>query len=76
MLRTQELLKDTEELHQLLIQAGQLAEKLQAQLPEVEEPAIRAQASVLRAFINQIARQEDTLTEMIRSRSTSNGHLH
>lgn len=74
MLPTQELLNDTEELHNLLLKASQIADKLQAQLPEMEEPAIRAQASVLRAFVQQISRQEATLSSMIKARSTSNGH--
>ncbi len=74
MLPTQDLLKNTEELHKLMSQASLLAEKLQAQLPELEEPAIRAQASVLRAFLHQLSRQEVVLTNMIKARSNSNGH--
>lgn len=69
MLPTQDLLKSTQELHSLMNQATQLAEKLQAQLPELEEPAIRAQASVLRAFLLQLSRQEAVLTDMIKARS-------
>ncbi len=74
MLPTQELLKDTEEIHRLMTQATRLAEKLQSQLPELEEPAIRAQASVLKVFLHQLARQESVLTSMIKARSNGNGH--
>lgn len=68
MLPTQELLKKSEELRKLLDQAKNLAAHMQASVPELDEPALRAQCSVIRAFIFQIERQEKLLNEMLKAR--------
>lgn len=67
MLPTQDLLRDTQEFQQLLNKAAQVAYRLQSRVPEIEEPAVRAQASVLCAFLFQVDRQQQLLTDMIQS---------
>jgi len=67
MLPTQDLLHDTQEFQKLLNQAAQVAFRLQSRVPEIEEPAVKAQASVLCAFLFQIDRQQQLLTDMIQS---------
>jgi len=68
-MQTQQLIQQSEELRQLVSQAQKIAEKLQDQLPEFDEPAMLAQCSVLRTFLLQAEKQEELLTSMLRSRS-------
>jgi len=72
MLPTQDLLKESEELQSLMQQAARIAERLQASIPELEEPAMRAQCSVIRAFLMQIERQEQVFSDMLRARRQTN----
>jgi hypothetical protein len=76
MLPTQDLLKTTEELQNLMTQATRIAERLEASIPELEEPAMRAQCSVMRAFLMQVERQEKLFSDMLRARRQvmENGH--
>ena len=67
MLPTQDLLRDTQEFQQLLNQAAQVAFRLQSRVPEIEEPAVKAQASVLCAFLFQVDRQQKLLSDMIQA---------
>lgn len=68
MLPTQDLLKETEELQNLMNQAKEIAARLQASISEVDEPAMRAQCSVMRAFLMQVERQERLFSDMLRAR--------
>lgn len=72
-MQIQELLKQTQELRQTMAKASELAEKLQKQVPEMEEPAMSAQCSVIRAFLQQVHNQEAVLSDMLKTRSSSNG---
>lgn len=58
------------ELQKVMKQASQIVENLQKLLPSMEEPAMNAQCSVIRAFIYQTQMQEQTLTSMLKSKST------
>ena len=65
---TQHLIKQTNELRQLMQKAASVAEDLQKRFPELEEPALRAQCSVIRAFIQQAVNVEGGLTDMLKSK--------
>ena len=65
-----ELLKQVEQLRTAMKQAVQIADSLHAKMPELEEPAMRAQCSVIRAFLRQTERQEEILTQMITAKET------
>ncbi|MEO1449476.1 MAG: hypothetical protein AAFV07_08085 [Bacteroidota bacterium] len=67
-MQTQEMLQHSRELHQTMAKALEIAKRLQSKLPELEEPAIRAQCSVIYAFLQQAERQEALLTQMLQSR--------
>ncbi len=64
-MQVNQLLKQAAELKQVVSQASRLAEELEDQLSEHEEPAMRAQCSVIRAFLTQTASQEERLSEML-----------
>ena len=68
MLPTQDLLKESEELQSLMQQATRIAERLHASIPELEEPSMRAQCSVIKAFLRQVERQEQVFSNMLRAR--------
>ncbi|MEO0472560.1 MAG: hypothetical protein AAF206_23280 [Bacteroidota bacterium] len=65
-----ELLKQAEALRTVMKQAIKIADSLHAKMPELEEPAMRAQCSVIRAFLRQTERQEEILTQMITAKDT------
>ncbi|MCI4671483.1 MAG: hypothetical protein MRZ79_25295 [Bacteroidia bacterium] len=67
-MQTQELIQQSEELRQLVTQAKDIAEKLQAQLPEFDEPAMLAQCSVLRTFLLQAEKQEERFSDMLKAK--------
>lgn len=52
----------------MMAKATEIAELLHNQLPELEEPAMNAQCSVIRAFLRQTEQQEKILAEMIRTK--------
>ena len=68
-MQTQEILQDAKELRQAVAKAMELVEKMKARLPEMEEPAMSAQCSVIRAFLYQSVHQEKMLEDMIALRS-------
>ncbi|MEZ4827047.1 MAG: hypothetical protein R3C61_12335 [Bacteroidia bacterium] len=68
-MQTQEILKEARELRQLMAKAVEIAQRLQDKLPELEEPAMSAQCSVIRAFLRQTEMQEQVLTQMLSSRA-------
>ena len=68
-MQIQELLKHTQELRQAMAKASELAEKLHKQVPEMEEPAMSAQCSVIRAFLQQVVNQEIVLSDMLKTRT-------
>lgn len=67
-MQTQEILNEARELRTLMAKASAIAKKLQDKLPEMEEPAMNAQCSVIRAFLLQTERQEQVLSDMIAAR--------
>ncbi|MEL6625746.1 MAG: hypothetical protein AAFQ83_02240 [Bacteroidota bacterium] len=69
-MKTQHLIQQTTELRQLMQKAAHVAEDLQARFPELEEPALRAQCSVIRAFIQQACNLEVGLTDMLKSKES------
>lgn len=64
-MQTQEILKDAKELRQIVHRAMELVKQMKANLPEMEEPALSAQCSVIHAFLNQSVHHEKMLEEMI-----------
>ncbi|MEZ4774862.1 MAG: hypothetical protein R3D00_16880 [Bacteroidia bacterium] len=68
-MQTQEILKEARELRQLMAKASEIAQRLHEKLPEMEEPAMNAQCSVIRAFLHQTEMQEQVLTQMISAKS-------
>ncbi len=64
-MQTQEILQDARELRQIVSKAMELVEKMKSRLPEMEEPAMSAQCSVIRAFLNQSVHHEKMLEEML-----------
>ncbi|MEM7655517.1 MAG: hypothetical protein AAF399_05255 [Bacteroidota bacterium] len=72
-MNSQEAQKHILELQKVMKQASGIVESLQNLLPSMEEPALHAQCSVIRAFIHQAQMQEETLSSMLKSKS--NGHL-
>jgi hypothetical protein len=69
-MNTHEMLNETRELRQLMAKASEVARRLQEKLPEMEEPAISAQCSVIRAFLLQTERQEAILADMLKAKQT------
>ena len=67
-MQTAELLQQARELRQIMKKASEIAEKLQSKLPEMEEPAMSAQCSVIRHFLHQTERQEQVLVDMLNAR--------
>ncbi|MEL6676650.1 MAG: hypothetical protein AAFR61_30855 [Bacteroidota bacterium] len=70
-MQTQELLNEARELRRVMAKASQIAAKLQSQLPELEEPAMNAQCSVIRHFLHQTERQEEKLAAMLKAKIAS-----
>lgn len=70
-MHTQELLKQMRELSRIMAQATAIVDGLQSKLPELEEPAMSAQCSVIRHFLHQTERQEQLLQEMITAKMAS-----
>ncbi|MEO0897312.1 MAG: hypothetical protein AAFY71_12980 [Bacteroidota bacterium] len=68
-MQTAQLIQQSKELRSLMIQAQEIAEKLHAQLPEFDEPAMLAQCSVLRTFLLQAERQEEVLSSMLQAKA-------
>ena len=64
-MHTQELLKQVRELRTLMAEAKAIVDGMQEKLPELEEPAMSAQCSVIRHFLIQTQRQEELLKDMI-----------
>ena len=64
-MQPQELLKQIRELSRIMTEATTIVDGLQKNLPELEEPAISAQLSVIKHFIHQTGRQEKLLKEML-----------
>ncbi|MEM6801852.1 MAG: hypothetical protein AAF696_10650 [Bacteroidota bacterium] len=64
-MHTQELLKQVRELRNLMAEAKAIVDGMQEKLPELEEPAMSAQCSVIRHFLAQTQRQEQLLKDMI-----------
>ncbi|MCB0845129.1 MAG: hypothetical protein KDE26_17895 [Bacteroidetes bacterium] len=67
-MKVNEILNEAKELRQLMAKASEIAQRLHEKLPEMEEPAISAQCSVIRAFLLQTERQEEMLAEMLRAK--------
>ncbi|RMG74908.1 MAG: hypothetical protein D6722_01825 [Bacteroidetes bacterium] len=72
-MQIQELLKQTQELRQTMAKASELAERLRKQVPEMEEPAMSAQCSVIQAFLQQVRSQEALLSDMLKVRTQAGG---
>ncbi len=70
-MQTQEMIQEAIELRQVVTKAMELVEKMRERLPELEEPAMRAQCSVIRAFLNQSVHHEKVLEEMLNIRAAS-----
>ncbi len=67
-MQPQELLKQIRELSRIMAEATTIVEGLQKNLPELEEPAISAQLSVIMHFIHQTGRQEQLLNDMLKAK--------
>lgn len=67
-MQPQELLKQIRELSRIMTEATTIVEGLQKNLPELEEPAISAQLSVIMHFIHQTGRQEQLLNDMLKAK--------
>lgn len=67
-MQTQQFLKYAEELRQSIRQASKTAEKMLSEMPEIEEPALSAQCSVIRAFLYQTECQEVLFSDMLKAR--------
>ena len=52
-------------------QAAVIVEGMQSKLPELEEPAMSAQCSVIRHFLRQTERQEELLKDMLTAKMAS-----
>ena len=74
-MKIQEVLQQMTELQKVLRQADKIAEKMQNEMPDMEEPAMSAQCSVIRAFLYQVELQEEVLSSMLKSKNNPNGHL-
>ncbi|MDP5172632.1 MAG: hypothetical protein NWR72_20485 [Bacteroidia bacterium] len=70
-MQTQEILQEAKELRQIVSKAMELVEKMKARVPEMEEPAVSAQCSVIRAFLHQSVHHEKMLEEMLNLRAAS-----
>lgn len=68
-MQTQEMLQEARELRQVVARAMELVEKMKERLPELEEPAMRAQCSVITAFLNQSVHHEKVLEDMLNIRA-------
>ncbi len=60
-----QLMKQTEALRAAMAKAIELADELYKNVPAKDEPAVSAQANVIRAFLHQTDQQERLLTRMI-----------
>ena len=69
-MQPEQLLKHTQELKNAIKKASEIAEILGKEFPEMEEPALKAQCSVIQAFLRQTDRQEQVLSKMVRARQT------
>ncbi len=69
-MQTEELQTHIKNLSESLKKASGIAEILADVFPEMEEPALRAQCSVIQAFIRQTERQEEILTKMVTAKNT------
>ncbi|WNJ18509.1 hypothetical protein [Pontibacter sp. G13] len=68
-MQTQEIISYTVELEAAMKKAAEIAEKLRNGLPEMEEPAMRAQASVICAFLHQTEQYQTRLTQMLSAKT-------
>lgn len=68
-MQTQQLLKYAEELRQSIDRATKTVEKMQSEMPDIEEPALSAQCGVIRAFLYQTECQEVVFRDMLRARN-------
>ncbi len=67
-MQSEELLSQVAEMRSNLKNAAKIADKIALEIPEMEEPALRAQCSVIQAFLRQTERQERILSQMVRAR--------
>lgn len=70
VMQSEELSRHVKELRASLQKASGIAEKLVVVFPEMEEPALRAQCSVIQAFLRQTERQEEILAKMVSARES------
>jgi len=69
-MQPEELLSQVAEMRSNLMNATKIADKIALEIPELEEPALRAQCSVIQAFLRQTERQERILAQMVKARKT------
>jgi hypothetical protein len=69
-MQSEELQKHVQDLRASLKRASAIADKLAIVFPEMEEPALRAQCSVIQAFLRQTERQERILSKMVIAKDT------
>ena len=67
-MQAQEIIEKAKELRQIMAKAVEIAESLQSKVPEMEEPAMNAQCSVIKAFLRQTAHHEKVLADMLTAR--------
>jgi hypothetical protein len=65
------LLEQTDALRQAMQKAEELAEAIYKNVPAKDEPAVAAQANVLRVFLHQVQTHEKLLSQMISVRQKS-----
>lgn len=68
-MQSDELLSKVSEMRNNLLNAAKIADKIALEFPEMEEPALRAQCSVIQAFLRQTERQERILSDMVKARN-------
>ncbi|MEM6345359.1 MAG: hypothetical protein AAF927_15815 [Bacteroidota bacterium] len=69
-MQSEELLSQVAQMRSNLVNAAKIADKIAQEIPEMEEPALRAQCSVIQAFLRQTERQERILAQMVKARQT------
>lgn len=69
-MQPEELLSQVAEMRSNLVNASKIADRIALEIPEMEEPALRAQCSVIQAFLRQTERQERILAQMVKARKT------
>ena len=62
------MLQQTDELRRTMAKASQIADRLSGSLPELQQPAIRAQCNVIMAFLRETSEHERLFTKMIQSK--------